>query len=164
MATRTAAKAAPRKKQATPKRAAGTRTKAAAPPRNRSAASKSPAVKKPAAKKAAAQKTQAAKAPAAAPRAKATASRRTPARGASKSRTSRAPKPKAMEVSYSGRIFRSRLEARWAIFLDLLQVNWDYEPSFYQVGEDLFYLPDFFVQYVRRLTIPLLDFPHLNNC
>jgi hypothetical protein len=50
-----------------------------------------------------------------------------------------------MEVAYSGRIFRSRLEARWAVFLDLLDVNWDYEPSFYQVGEELFYLPDFYL-------------------
>lgn len=56
-----------------------------------------------------------------------------------------APKPTGREVSYSGRIFRSQLEARWAAFLDLLEVNWDYEPSFYQVGPKLWYLPDFYL-------------------
>ncbi|MCU6480189.1 hypothetical protein [Arthrobacter sp. A2-55] len=58
---------------------------------------------------------------------------------------SRTPRPKALEASYSGRIFRSRLEARWAILLDLLEINWDYEPSHYQVGPELYYLPDFYL-------------------
>lgn len=49
------------------------------------------------------------------------------------------------EASYSGRIFRSRLEARWAAFFDLMQINWDYEPSHYQVGPALWYLPDFYL-------------------
>lgn len=60
-------------------------------------------------------------------------------------KASRAPKPKAMEVLYSGRVFRSRLEARWAVFLDLLGVNWDYEACFYEIGPDLYYLPDFYL-------------------
>lgn len=70
----------------------------------------------------------------------------TPARKApAKTRTSRAPQPAASEVSYSGKIFRSRLEARWAILLDLLEINWDYEPCHYQVGPELHYLPDFYL-------------------
>ena len=73
------------------------------------------------------------------------ATRRPAATQTGKPRSSRTPKPKAMEVAYSGRIFRSRLEARWAVFLDLLNVNWDYEPSFYQVSQDLYYLPDFYL-------------------
>lgn len=60
-------------------------------------------------------------------------------------KASRAPKPKAMEVLYSGKVFRSRLEVRWAVFLDLLQVNWDYEPCHYEIGPDLYYLPDFYL-------------------
>ncbi|MET4144130.1 hypothetical protein [Arthrobacter sp. UYCo732] len=140
MAPRTAAKAAPRKKATAPKRAAAKPT-TTQPPRKRTAA-KTGTAKKPAAPK----KTAATKAPASTQaRVKTSAARRAPARGAGTTRTSRTPKPKAMEVSYSGRIFRSRLEARWAVFLDLLDVNWDYEPSFYQVGEDLFYLPDFYL-------------------
>lgn len=60
-------------------------------------------------------------------------------------KVSRAPKPKGLEAAYSGRIFRSRLEARWAILMDLLSINWDYEPSHYQVGPELYYLPDFYL-------------------
>jgi hypothetical protein len=60
-------------------------------------------------------------------------------------KTSRAPKPKAMEVLYSGKVFRSRLEARWAVFLDLCGINWDYEPCHYEIGPDLYYLPDFYL-------------------
>lgn len=62
-----------------------------------------------------------------------------------RARGGRAPKPVGNEVSYSGRVFRSKLEARWAAYLDLLQVNWDYEPSHYQIGPSLFYLPDFYL-------------------
>jgi hypothetical protein len=60
-------------------------------------------------------------------------------------KVSRAPRPKGLEASYSGRIFRSRLEARWAILMDQLDICWDYEPSHYQVGPELYYLPDFYL-------------------
>jgi hypothetical protein len=73
-----------------------------------------------------------------------------------------------MEVSYSGRIFRSRLEARWAVFLDLLDVNWDYEPSFYQVGEELFYLPDFYLPdhqlWLEVKGAPFMDTSSMAKC
>jgi hypothetical protein len=35
---------------------------------------------------------------------------------------------KAHPTWYQGRLFRSRLEARWAAFFDLYQWQWDYEP------------------------------------
>lgn len=57
----------------------------------------------------------------------------------------RAPKPKGLEAKYSGVVFRSRLEARWAILMDLFGINWDYEPCHYQVGPELYYLPDFYL-------------------
>lgn len=57
----------------------------------------------------------------------------------------RIPKPKGLEVNYSGHIFRSRLEARWAILLDLLDIDYDYEVCFYRVGDGLTYLPDFYL-------------------
>jgi hypothetical protein len=34
----------------------------------------------------------------------------------------------AIPTRYNGRQFRSRLEARWAAFFDLMKWNWDYEP------------------------------------
>lgn len=150
MAHRTAAKAAPRKTQSAPKKGTAKTRTAAPASRKKATAPKAPSAKKPAAKRATVKAAPAAKSAAAAPAAKTRATRtsaprRTPARGGGRTHTSRAPKPKAMEVAYSGRIFRSRLEARWAVFLDLLDVNWDYEPSFYQVGEELYYLPDFYL-------------------
>lgn len=50
----------------------------------------------------------------------------------------------AIETTYAGCRFRSRLEARWAVFFDALGLAWKYEPEGYLVGpERLPYLPDF---------------------
>ena len=49
---------------------------------------------------------------------------------------------KPIETYYKGYRFRSRLEARWAVFFDALGVKYDYEPEgFTQNG--VYYLPDF---------------------
>ena len=40
----------------------------------------------------------------------------------------------AIETRYAGCRFRSRLEARWAVFLDHLGITWQYEPQGYQIG------------------------------
>lgn len=53
----------------------------------------------------------------------------------------------AIETRYAGRRFRSRLEARWAVFFDSLSVAWEYEPEGFLVGDDTRpYLPDFKVR------------------
>lgn len=52
----------------------------------------------------------------------------------------------AIETYYAGHLFRSRLEARWAVFFDSLDIRWEYEPQGYWVGEDRRpYLPDFYL-------------------
>src|SRR5262249_6326109 len=51
-------------------------------------------------------------------------------------------KLKAIETSYKGCRFRSRLEAKWAVFFDHLGLAWDYEPQGFDV-EGVRYLPDF---------------------
>jgi hypothetical protein len=51
---------------------------------------------------------------------------------------------KPIETIYRGYRFRSRLEARWAVFLDTLEVRWDYEPQGFDLG-GLAYLPDFLI-------------------
>jgi len=51
---------------------------------------------------------------------------------------------KVIPTLYNGIEFRSRLEARWALFMDLIGVKWAYEPEGYQIGGDK-YLPDFFL-------------------
>lgn len=50
---------------------------------------------------------------------------------------------KAIETEYKGYKFRSRLEARWAVFFDACGVKWEYEPEGFDLGDGLYYLPDF---------------------
>lgn len=50
---------------------------------------------------------------------------------------------KAIETVYKGYRFRSRLEARWAVFFDALGWNWEYEQEGFEL-ESGRYLPDFF--------------------
>lgn len=52
---------------------------------------------------------------------------------------------KAIETSYKGYRFRSRLEARWAVFFDALGIQWEYEKEGYDLGEAGWYLPDFWL-------------------
>ncbi len=50
---------------------------------------------------------------------------------------------KPVETLYRGYRFRSRLEARWAVFFDALRLGWEYEPEGYDTGGAGYYLPDF---------------------
>lgn len=52
---------------------------------------------------------------------------------------------KAIETQYKGYRFRSRLEARWAVFFDALGIRWKYEPEGYDLGKAGWYLPDFWI-------------------
>lgn len=53
--------------------------------------------------------------------------------------------PRAIETTYRGYRFRSRLEARWAVFFDTLSVRWEYEKEGYELGDAGRYLPDFWL-------------------
>lgn len=53
---------------------------------------------------------------------------------------------KAIETSYKGYRFRSRLEARWAVFFDALGAKWEYEREGYHLPSGD-YLPDFFLYF-----------------
>jgi len=50
---------------------------------------------------------------------------------------------KPIETHYNGHRFRSRLEARWAVFFDSLGIEWEYEREGYDLGSLGYYLPDF---------------------
>lgn len=54
-------------------------------------------------------------------------------------------KPRAIETVYKGYKFRSRLEARWAVFFEALGLDWTYEPEGFDLG-GVWYLPDFKVK------------------
>lgn len=45
---------------------------------------------------------------------------------------------KAIEARYRGYRFRSRLEARWAVFFDALKVRWEYEEEGFAAGASEF--------------------------
>jgi hypothetical protein len=49
---------------------------------------------------------------------------------------------KAIETRYAGCHFRSRLEARWAVFFDQLGIKWEYEVDGFELSTGR-YLPDF---------------------
>lgn len=51
---------------------------------------------------------------------------------------------KAIPATYNGVQFRSRTEARWAVFFDALGVRWEYEHEGYQLPSG-WYLPDFWL-------------------
>ena len=53
------------------------------------------------------------------------------------------------ETLYKGIQFRSRLEARWAVFFDALGLKWEYEPEGYRMDDGTCYLPDFYVHDIK---------------
>lgn len=55
---------------------------------------------------------------------------------------------RAIETYYKGYRFRSRLEARWAVFLDAVGAEWEYEPEGFVLPDGRCYLPDFRVHNV----------------
>ena len=55
----------------------------------------------------------------------------------------------AIETRYKGFRFRSRLEARWAIFFDALRIRWMYELEGLHASRK-FYLPDFYLPDLKR--------------
>lgn len=52
---------------------------------------------------------------------------------------------KPIETKYKGYTFRSRLEARWAVFFDALDIKWEYEPEGFKLSDGTYYLPDFYL-------------------
>lgn len=48
-----------------------------------------------------------------------------------------------IQTRYKGCHFRSRIEARWAVFFDHLKIRWYYEYEGYDLGNAGCYLPDF---------------------
>lgn len=51
----------------------------------------------------------------------------------------------AIQTTYRGYKFRSRTEARWAVFFEALGYCWEYEAEGYVLEDGTHYLPDFFI-------------------
>ena len=56
---------------------------------------------------------------------------------------------KAIETVYNGYRFRSRLEARWAVFFDAMGIRYEYEPEGFKLENGECYLPDFYLPEMR---------------
>lgn len=56
---------------------------------------------------------------------------------------------KAIETKYNGCNFRSRLEARWAVFFDAAGIEYQYEPEGFDLRNGVWYLPDFWLPQVK---------------
>ncbi len=57
---------------------------------------------------------------------------------------------KAIPTEYADRVFRSRTEARWALFFDILRIKWEYEKEAFDLGPGLgSYLPDYWLPQVN---------------
>lgn len=50
---------------------------------------------------------------------------------------------KGINTPYHDCLFRSRTEARWAVFFDAIGIQWQYEPEGFDLGPAGLYLPDF---------------------
>lgn len=61
---------------------------------------------------------------------------------------------KAIDTTYQGYRFRSRLEARVAVFLDAVEASWEYEKEGYVLPVNGKYLPDFYVTSFRKCDKP----------
>lgn len=77
---------------------------------------------------------------------------------------------KAIETRFAGHRFRSRLEARWAVFFDSARIAWQYEPQGFEVGyPHRRYLPDFFLPETKtwvevKPTDERLDMDLIRDC
>lgn len=54
-----------------------------------------------------------------------------------------------IKTTYRNVVFRSRLEARWAVYFDEIGIEWEYEKEGYNLPSIGYYLPDFFLPQVE---------------
>ena len=55
----------------------------------------------------------------------------------------------SIQTEYEGYLFRSRLEAKWAVFFDAIGIRWEYEPVGLVLSDGTNYLPDFYLTDLR---------------
>lgn len=72
-------------------------------------------------------------------------------------------KIQAIETVYKGYLFRSRLEARWAVIFDALGVDWEYEIEGFKFEDGTHYLPDFFIKDTKFFVEVKPDRPYTDE-
>ena len=53
------------------------------------------------------------------------------------------------ETVYKGIKFKSKLEAKFAMFLDALLIKWEYEPQTFVLSNGITYIPDFYLKELK---------------
>lgn len=66
----------------------------------------------------------------------------------------------AIQTNFDGIRYRSRIEARWAVFFKAMNVRFEYEPEGYNFGEAGMYLPDFWLPDHRMFVEIKGDIPN----
>lgn len=61
----------------------------------------------------------------------------------------------ALQTRHNQHLFRSRLEARWAVFFEALSIPYLYEPEGFDLEEAGRYLPDFFLPGIPSRNWPV---------
>lgn len=59
---------------------------------------------------------------------------------------------RAKDTLYRNHLFRSRLEAKYAVFFDALNEQWEYEKEGYDLDDGDHYLPDFYLPRIRMFV------------
>ena len=59
---------------------------------------------------------------------------------------------KVIETEYKGIRFRSRTEARWAVFMSESGVQYEYEPEGFDLGKSGWYIPDFWLPEIGKFV------------
>ena len=62
---------------------------------------------------------------------------------------------KPIETIYKGHKYRSRLEARWAVFFDAAGIEFQYEPEGFVLKDGTYYLPDFYLPKLKGRSGPV---------
>lgn len=71
---------------------------------------------------------------------------------------------KPIQTRYKGYHFRSRLEARWAVYFEAIGLKWEYELEGFDLGSLGFYLPDFWLPQVSMWAeVKSKEFTHEEN-
>jgi hypothetical protein len=70
---------------------------------------------------------------------------------------------KALETEYKGILFRSRLEARWAVLFDSFNLKWVYEPECFILSNGQKYTPDFYINEMNLYIEIKPNFDWMNN-
>lgn len=50
-------------------------------------------------------------------------------------------------------LFRSKLEARWAMFFDMIKERWHYEPHSFMLDDGIIYVPDFYLENIGWIEV-----------